>query len=152
MLTFTKGNIFQANVEALVNPVNTMGIAGAGLAKQFRDRFPAAHALYQQHCHDGQLKIGAISVVAASQPSHPRLKFIIYFPTKEDWWKPSKVEYIRWGMIHFVDAVQSHKIRSVALPALGCGLGGLRWDVVRPVIEESCIAIPEVDVRVFEPG
>jgi O-acetyl-ADP-ribose deacetylase (regulator of RNase III) len=148
VLTFMKGDIFHADVEALVNPVNTKGVAGAGLALQFRTRCPAAHAVYQAACSRNQLRPGEVYTVPIAGSSS---RYIIYFPTKDGWWEKSHPSFISLGLASLTAAVHEHNIRSIALPALGCGLGGLSWLEVRSMIEVACSSMSEVDVRVYEP-
>jgi O-acetyl-ADP-ribose deacetylase (regulator of RNase III) len=143
-----KGNLLKADVEALVNPVNTVGVMGKGLALQFRKAFPENFASYERACKAGEVKTGQMHIV-------PRLadpRFIINFPTKRHWRQPSKVEYVRDGLTDLVTQVKRHSIGSIALPPLGCGNGGLEWSAVRSLILEAFAAVPGVRVVLFEPA
>lgn len=144
------GNLLEANVEALVNTVNTVGVMGKGLALQFKQRFPANFEAYAVACHRGEVKIGGMFVVETGQPTGPR--FIINFPTKEHWRNPSQLEYVRTGLVALVKEVRSRAIRSLAIPPLGCGNGGLAWSNVQPLIDRAVDMLPEVRVEVFSPG
>ncbi len=128
-----KGNLLTADVEALVNPVNTKGVMGKGLALQFKKAFPENFAEYERACRAGEVTTGRVHVV-------PRLaspRYIINFPTKNHWRQPSKLDYVREGMKDLLEHIQRLGIRSVAMPPLGCGNGGLDWRVVRPVIIDA---------------
>ena len=144
-----KGNIFDEPVEALVNPVNCEGAAGRGLACAFRGRFPENHEAYQAACRRNELVPGRLFVflTGLDQP-----ECIVNFPTKRYWRLPSKLGYIDAGLGDLVNLVQTRGIQSIAVPALGCGLGGLDWDEVRPLIVKAALLMPEVQVTVFEPG
>jgi O-acetyl-ADP-ribose deacetylase (regulator of RNase III) len=142
------GNLLTANVDALVNTVNTEGVMGKGLALQFKKAFPDAFASYEKACKAGEVVTGRMHVVrrlAAPQ-------FIINFPTKRHWRHPSKLEYIREGLVDLVHQVQSLGISSIAIPPLGCGNGGLNWTDVRREIVTALQAIPDVRVLLFEPA
>ena len=144
-----KGDIFDEPVEALVNPVNCEGAAGRGLARAFRDRFPSNYREYRVACARRELDIGRLFVyeTGLAQPL-----YIVNFPTKRQWRSQSRLGYIDAGLGDLIDQVQRHSIRSLALPALGCGLGGLDWQVVMPLIVKAALLMPEVRVTVFEPG
>ena len=142
------GDILKAPVEAIVNPINTVGVMGAGLARQIRERYPDHYAAYREACRRGEVRIGRMFVHDRGEGARPRI--IIGFPTKTDWRLPSKMEYIQAGLEDLVRVVREHGIRSIAVPALGAGLGGLDWRVVRPVILRALSGV-EADVWVFEP-
>lgn len=143
------GNILNANVEALVNTVNTQGIMGKGIAAQFKKAFPAMFKEYQKACKQGQVKIGQMHVYEYSEMSHPH--FIINFPTKNEWQKPANLSYIKAGLDALLIEITRRGIHSIAIPALGCGLGGLSWDDVKPLIESVCKKIPDVRVLIYPP-
>lgn len=150
MLTYTTGNLLAANTEALVNTVNTVGVMGKGIALQFKERFPENYKLYKIAAEAGELQTGKMFVV----PTHRMdgVKWIINFPTKKHWRSPSKREYIEQGLDDLVIAIKKHKIKSIALPPLGCGNGGLNWADVKPLIAEKLSALPGVEVVIFEPS
>ena len=124
--------------DAWVNPVNTVGVMGAGLAKAFADKFPDMFADYMEYCNAGLLQIGKLHVyqIVENCPfQHP--KYIINFPTKKHWKEPSKYEYLEAGLEILEEKCQKLKIFRVAMPKLGCGLGGLEWDKVFELIREK---------------
>lgn len=141
------GNLLTADVDALVNTVNTEGVMGKGLALQFKKAFPEAFASYERACKAGEVHAGRMHVV--QRLTSPR--FIINFPTKKQWRHPSKVEYIREGLTDLIRTVRDHGIRSIAVPPLGCGNGGLSWSTVRPLIIDAFAQVPAVRVVLFEP-
>ena len=122
------GNIFNSSCEFLINPVNTVGVMGKGLALQFKNLFPNNFLKYRQHCLNGNLTIGKLLVINENN------KRIINFPTKQDWRNNSKLEYIILGLQKLEIAIQKFNIKSIAFPKIGCGLGGLDWNIVLPEI------------------
>lgn len=145
-MKYSKGDIFESNCEALVNAVNCVGKMGKGLALQFKKRFPEMFLDYQSACRAG-LRPGTMHVWSKSE--NP--KYIINFPTKDDL-SPSKIEYVKDGLVALEKIVKELKIKSIALPALGCGLGGLRWGQVQNLLVEFSKKIPEdCELIVFEP-
>ncbi len=143
-----QGNLLTADVDALVNTVNTEGVMGKGLALQFKKAFPDNFVSYERACKAGEVKTGQVHVV--QRLASPR--FIINFPTKQHWRAPSKIEYVRDGLKDLIERVKELHIGSIALPPLGCGNGGLAWSAVRPLIVEAFAAAPDVRVVLFEPG
>lgn len=142
------GNLLTADVDALVNTVNTEGVMGKGLALQFKKAFPENFASYERACKLGEVKTGQMHIV--QRLVSPR--FIINFPTKRHWRQPSKLEYVRDGLRDLVAQVKRLNIESIAVPPLGCGNGGLEWSSVRPLVIEEFSAVPEVRVFLFEPA
>ncbi len=143
-----RGDLLKADVDALVNPVNTKGVMGKGLALQFKRAFPDAFAAYRAACEAGEVAVGRVHVV---ERAHKPL-FIVNFPTKDHWQRPSRLEYVEAGLDDLVERVLELGIESIALPALGCGLGGLEWAAVRPLIVSAAERMPGVRVVVFEPA
>jgi len=143
------GNLLTADVDALVNTVNTVGIMGKGIALQFKRAFPANYRAYRSACTRGEVQLGRM-LVFDNGGSGPR-RFIINFPTKEHWRSRSRLEDIRSGLGALVSTVAEHGITSLAIPALGCGNGGLDWREVRPLIERACARMPVVRAVVFAP-
>lgn len=143
-----KGNLLTADVDALVNTVNTEGVMGKGLALQFKKAFPENFASYERACKAGEVKTGQMHIV--QRLASPR--FIINFPTKRHWRQPSKLEYVRDGLRDLVAQVKRLNIESIAVPPLGCGNGGLEWSAVRPLIIEAFAAAPDVRVVLYEPA
>jgi O-acetyl-ADP-ribose deacetylase (regulator of RNase III) len=149
MITFTQGNLLDAKAEALVNTVNTVGVMGKGIALMFKESFPENFKEYQAACKRGDVCIGRMFVTERRMLGGP--KWIINFPTKEHWRDPSKLEWIEDGLKDLVEVIAKHQIRSVALPPLGSGNGGLDWRDVRPKIESALKKLPTVEVIVYEP-
>jgi O-acetyl-ADP-ribose deacetylase (regulator of RNase III) len=149
MISFTKGNLLTANSEALVNTVNTVGIMGKGVALMFKENFPENFKAYEAACKRGEVRVGQMLVVERLLLGGP--KWVINFPTKEHWRNPSKIEWIETGLKDLVRVVKEKKIKSIALPPLGSGNGGLNWNDVRPLIERSLGELPDVEIIVYEP-
>ena len=147
MIEQGSGDLLAAEVDALVNAVNTVGVMGKGLALQFKKAFPDNFRTYERACASGQVVVGRMLVV--ERPAPPR--FIINFPTKADWRQPSKLDYIAAGLVDLAAVVSKLGIKSLAMPALGCGLGGLDWTQVRPLIEHAFGQDPVVRVVLFAP-
>jgi O-acetyl-ADP-ribose deacetylase (regulator of RNase III) len=148
MIRFTTGNLLDASAEALVNTVNEVGVMGKGIALMFKERFPQNTREYTAASTAKHVKVGQMLVTETGE-LQPR--WIINFPTKRHWRHPSKLEWIDAGLHDFVRVVRELGVKSVALPPLGCGNGGLAWSSVRPLIEAAAQALPDVDVLVFEP-
>ena len=140
---YTTDSIFASDADALVCPVNTVGVMGAGLAKAFDQRYPGAALTYYLCCETNRLEIGAVLV--AHDPKLASGRVIVFFPTKQDWRKPSRPEYIEAGLRSFANAVGEGKclVRSVSFPQLGCGRGGLDWERhVKPLMEQYLAPLP----------
>lgn len=148
MITFKQGDLFSEDVEALVNPVNCVGVAGKGLALQFRLLYPHNNVAYKRACVRGQVQPGSVLVVPFKLMSNPR--YIVNFPTKKHWKNPSRIEYIADGLHSLVEAIHKYNIRSIAIPPLGCGLGGLNWMDVRPLIESALSPLEDLTAVVLE--
>lgn len=151
MITLTSGDILQADAQALVNTVNCVGVMGRGIALQFKKRFPENFKHYQLVCNEGRLVPGRMLVHDRGTFTNPR--FIINFPTKKHWRGKSDIEDVRSGLDALVAAVEEYEIGSIAIPPLGCGLGGLDWNEVRPLIEQAFRDLADrVDVLIYEPA
>ncbi len=149
-----RGDLLSDDAEALVNPVNCVGVMGKGLAAQFRRNFPGLFAAYVESCREGQVRVGFMHVYAYEPPvGDPggRSRIIINFPTKDHWRNPSRLAWIEDGMLTLVAVVHALRLKSLAIPALGCGEGGLAWEDVRPLIV-GCFEDSAVDVRLYAPG
>jgi O-acetyl-ADP-ribose deacetylase (regulator of RNase III) len=142
------GNLLTADVDALVNTVNTQGVMGKGLALQFKKAFPEAFTSYELACKNGEIETGRMHVVR--RLASPR--YIINFPTKKHWRNPSKLEYIQAGLADLIEQVRALGIESIAMPPLGCGHGGLEWSDVRPLIEGAFASLPDVRVVLYAPA
>lgn len=149
MIVEGKGNLITADVDALVNTVNTVGVMGRGVALQFRQAFDANFREYRAACKRGEVTMGRMFV---TRTGRLRPSIIINFPTKRNWREQARLEDIQSGLEDLVAVVKREGIRSIAIPPLGCGLGGLRWSDVRPLIERAFAALPELEVRLYAPG
>lgn len=147
MINFVKGDIFTADVEALVNPVNCVGVMGAGLAKQFKCRYPYNYILYREACKQKVLKLGTVHYVFVSTN---KPQYVINFPTKHHWRENSTLKNIESGLEALVLTIKSREIRSIAIPRLGCGLGGLNWEEVKPLIVKYLGPLERCDTLIYE--
>jgi O-acetyl-ADP-ribose deacetylase (regulator of RNase III) len=129
------GDLFASKATVLVNPVNCVGVSGAGLAKLFAKRFPSAQREYERYCNEGRLKPGVLFVQPPLPLDRSGGKTVIYFPTKRHWKESSNIRDLSMGLAELRREIVSSEYRHVAVPALGCGLGGLDWDEVRPIME-----------------
>ncbi|MBW4694177.1 MAG: macro domain-containing protein [Lyngbya sp. HA4199-MV5] len=149
MLESCWGNLLESDAEALVNTVNCVGVMGKGLALQFKQAFPENFREYRQACQSGAVQPGQMLIVQTGRLDDPR--YIINFPTKRHWRNPSQIKDIKTGLRALIEVVKRLGIRSIAIPPLGCGNGGLEWSQVAPLIESAFAEVPEVKVWVFEP-
>jgi O-acetyl-ADP-ribose deacetylase (regulator of RNase III) len=150
MIEFATGDILRADAEALVNTVNCVGIMGRGVALQFKNAFPANFKAYEAACRREEVQPGKMFVFETGTLTNP--KFIINFPTKRHWRGKSRMEDIESGLQALVEEIRKCGIRSIAIPPLGSGLGGLNWAEVRPRIEAALRGINDLSVVVFEPS
>ncbi len=144
MISYVQGNLFESPAQTLVNTVNTVGAMGKGIALQFKEYFPEMFDEYHQLCLDGKLKIGTLHYFQT------RHKKILNFPTKQDWRRPSKLEYIEAGLDTFVRSYADAGVHSVAFPPLGCGNGELDYADVRPLMESYLRKLP-IPVYMYPP-
>ena len=149
MIRFTTGDILAEDAEALVNTVNCVGIMGRGIALQFKKAFPENFRIYATACERGEVRPGRMFVFETRELTNPR--YIINFPTKRHWRGNSRIEDIQAGLKDLATVIRERDIRSIAVPPLGSGLGGLEWSDVRPRIEKALSGIDNLDVVVFEP-
>lgn len=149
MISFVRGNLLEANVEALVNTVNTVGVMGKGIALMFKEAFPKNFKEYEAACKRRQVRIGRMFVTETGELMGP--KWIINFPTKVHWRQRTKMDWIIEGLQDLRRVIEENEIRSVAVPPLGCGNGGLDWQDVRPEIVNALGSMSGVDVIVYEP-
>src|SRR5271155_44267 len=150
MITYAEGNLLNADAEALVNTVNTVGVMGKGIALMFKEAFPENFELYREACKGHGIEIGRVF------PTERRdvmggPKWIINFPTKQHWRAPSRIEWIEQGLTDLRHFIEEYSIRSIALPPLGSGNGGLDWQQVRPLIVGALGSLPDVRIVVYEP-
>lgn len=149
MITYTQGNLLDARVEALVNTVNTVGVMGKGIALMFKERYGRNFDLYAAACKAKKLKVGQMFVTETGELAGPR--WIINFPTKEHWKGNSRLEWVESGLEDLKRVLRERKIRSVAVPPLGAGNGGLDWPTVKGRIGAALSELEDVEVKVFEP-
>jgi len=149
MIEIRRGNILKTDAEALVNTVNCVGFMGKGIALQFKQAFPENFESYQKACHAKEVHPGRMFVYPTGSMLNP--KYIINFPTKRHWRGPSHYEVIESGLKALIAEVRKLGIQTIAVPPLGCGLGGLDWSRVREMIENAFRQLPEVRVLLFEP-
>jgi len=151
MIEITQGNLLTAPVEALVNTVNTEGVMGKGIALQFKQAYPEMFKAYERACKAKEIQLGQVNVFdLGGLIGGPR--WIINFPTKGHWRSRSRISDIESGLNDLVQTVQRLHIRSIAIPPLGCGHGGLNWAEVLPLIENAFLGFPEVQVKLFPPS
>jgi len=149
MIEYQTGDILRADAEGLVNPVNCVGVMGRGLALQFKDAYPENFKAYAVACSRGELAPGRMFVFETGQRTNP--KYIVNFPTKRHWRDQSRIEDIEAGLAALAEEIQTRRVRSIAVPALGSGLGGLDWRDVKPRIDAALRALSNVRIIVFEP-
>lgn len=149
MITFTEGNLLEANADALVNTVNTVGVMGKGVALMFKDAFPENFVAYERACKEKRVRLGEMFVTERESLLGP--KWIVNFPTKGHWRYPSRMEWIESGLTDLARVIREKKIGSIAIPPLGSGNGGLNWSDVRPLIEATLGELKDVSIFVYEP-
>lgn len=149
-ITVKQGDLLKEEVDAIINTVNCVGVMGKGIALQFKQKWPENFKAYVKACKENEVHTGRMFVhnlgKLAGKPY-----FIINFPTKDHWRSPSKIEFIDSGLRDLVRVIRENDIRSIAMPPLGCGNGGLDWADVKPLIERWMGEVPNVDVHLFEP-
>ena len=165
------GNILESPSEALVCPVNCVGIMGAGLAKQFREAYPQYYSEYAAACNRGRMSLGNVLVYSTNThipkdlshdakifrkdlPLSP--SYILSFPTKNHWKEKSSLQHIEHGLYTLQEEILFWEIHSIAIPAIGCGLGGLPWNQVYPLIERTIKRIEQdkeysIHARIYPP-
>lgn len=150
MIEYKKGNLLESEAEALVNTVNCVGVMGKGIALQFKQAFPDNFKKYEKACKNNLVTPGHMFVVPTESILNPQ--FIINFPTKRHWKGKSNIEDIKSGLIAIIKAIHEYDIKSVAIPPLGCGNGGLDWNEVQPLIEAAATQVPDVLFMVYPPA
>lgn len=150
MIETAQGNLLEAPVEALVNTVNTEGIMGKGIALQFRQAYPEMFRAYEKACRDGEVRLGNVHIFdLGGLVGGPR--WIVNFPTKGHWKSRSRLADIEKGLVDLITRVRELHIKSIAVPPLGCGNGGLFWSDVQPRIEEAFEQLPDVRTLIYAP-
>ncbi len=150
MIEFKTGNMLAERVEALVNTVNCVGVMGRGIALQFKKAYPINFKEYAAACKREEVQPGQMFTIQVSRLTDP--KYIVNFPTKRHWKGKSRIEDIEAGLQSLVLEIERLGIQSIAVPPLGCGLGGLDWQEVKPLIETYLGSLPHTRIVVFEPN
>ena len=149
MIQYITGNILDSNAQALVNTVNTMGVMGKGVALQFKKAYPNNYKAYEKASKNDEVKVGKMFVTLDSNTTTGE-RFIINFPTKTNWRKPSEYKYIEDGLENLIEVINDKQIKSIAIPPLGAGNGGLNWEIVKKMIEQK-LGHLNIDIYVYEP-
>ena len=149
MIQYITGNILDSHAQALVNTVNTMGIMGKGIALQFKKAYPNNYKAYEKASKNANVKVGKMFVTLDSNTTTGE-RIIINFPTKTNWRKPSEYKYIEDGLENLIEVINDKQIKSIAIPPLGAGNGGLNWEKVKKLIEQK-LGHLNVDIYVYEP-
>lgn len=136
MLIYHRTNLLDSNAQTLVNTVNCVGVMGKGIAAEFKHRYPTMFRAYKRICDAGALEPGKLWLWQGAD------RWVLNFPTKKHWRYPSKVEWIEAGLEKFVAEYSRRGITDISFPRLGCGNGGLNWEVVRPVMERHLANLP----------
>lgn len=147
-IEFKEGSLFDSPFDAIVNPVNCVGVMGAGLALQFKWRFPKNFDEYHAACMARKLHPGNVFVHCTGMEC-PR--YVFNFPTKMHWRDHSKLRYINSGLADLARWTDKLHVSSIAIPPLGCGLGGLKWNEVKPLIVEAFSPFQQLEVSIFVP-
>ena len=142
-----RGDILKSKMQTIVNPVNCKGVMGAGLAKKFKENFPKMYNDYVAQCKNEILKIGK-PILWKNPNIHG--KWILNFPTKDNWRNPSQISWIEMGLKEIKKNYKAWRIKSIAFPALGCNLGGLSWIEVKPLMEKYLSSI-DIPVELYIP-
>ena len=150
MIQYKIGNLLESDAEALVNTVNTVGVMGKGIALQFKNIFPNNFKVYAEACKNEELKVGSL-LVFEEETLLTGKKIIINFPTKTNWRLPSEYQYIEAGLKELVKVIKEKNIKSIAIPPLGSGNGGLDWNRVKQILESVLMSV-NCDIRIYEPN
>ena len=150
MITYKQGNILFEQTDAIINTVNCVGVMGRGIALQFKKSYPDNFKAYKQACDKGEVQPGKMFIYSLGSLFSP--KYIINFPTKRHWKGKSNIKDIQSGLLALKNDIQTLEIKSIAIPPLGCGLGGLNWQDVKQMIENTFRDINDVDIIVYEPS
>lgn len=153
MITFHFDDIFDSNTQVFVNPVNCVGVMGKGLAVSFKKKFPINFQAYATHCYNNRMTINDIFVCQDRIYSKGMATpvWIVNLATKQHWKNPSNLQWVVNGLESLKEFIIDNNIKSVAIPALGCGNGGLQWESVKLVIEEILAPLNNVDIKVYPP-
>ncbi len=144
------GDLFESDHQTLTNAINTHGVMGKGIALQFKKRFDRMYVEYKEKCQNGEVKLGEPYLYKPPRYSNKQEKWVLNFPTKKHWRSPSDPEAIRKGLRYLHEHIDEWGIESLAVPALGCGEGGLSWEKVRPVLVEGLEGLG-IEVELYAP-
>lgn len=150
MIHYQTGNLLDSKAEALVNTVNTVGVMGKGIALQFKNLFPNNFKLYANACKNKEVKVGQLFITEEESLLAGK-KIIINFPTKTNWRLPSEYQYIETGLTELLKVIKEKNIKSIAIPPLGSGNGGLDWNKVKLILERQ-LANVDCDIYIYEPS
>lgn len=150
MIHYKTGNLLDSEAEALVNTVNTVGVMGKGIALQFKNMFPNNFKLYSNACKVKEIKVGHLFVTEEESLIAGK-KIIINFPTKTNWRLPSEYQYIEAGLSELIEVIITKNIKSIAIPPLGSGNGGLDWNKVKPMLEKYLVDL-DCEIYIYEPS
>lgn len=151
MIHYLVGNLFDSKANALVNTVNTVGVMGKGIALQFKKLYPNNFKAYKELCDRNEFRIGEL-FVTEDQNILSGNRIIINFPTKKHWKNPSDYSYIEKGLDNMIKVIKEKNIKSIAIPPLGSGNGGLKWYRVKQMIDEKLSGIDDCEIYVYEPN
>ena len=149
-MKFIKGNLLNAETQAIVNTVNTVGVMGKGIALQFKERFPQNFLAYKAACKNNLVQTGKMFVFTESDLRGE--KIIVNFPTKEEWYRKSQYNWIEEGLKDLVNVIEERNIKSISIPPLGCGNGGLKWDKIKELMSQYLGNLIDVEVYIYEPN
>ena len=142
-----RGDIFKSSCEVIANPINCVGVMGGGLALAFKKKFPKHFETYKKMCQNGEIKVGELYVIDGDEKHK-----ILLFPTKIHWRNPSLMEYIVDGLKYLAENYEKMDIKSIAIPAIGCGLGGLNWEDVKEQITSVLSELDnKIEIEIYEP-
>lgn len=150
MIYYKTGNLLDSEAEALVNTVNTVGVMGKGIALQFKNMFPNNFKKYAIACKNKEIKVGQLFITEEEALLSGK-KIIINFPTKTNWRLPSEYQYIELGLQELVKVINNKNIKSIAIPPLGSGNGGLDWGKVKQLLEKY-FSETICDIYIYEPN
>lgn len=149
MMKYIHGNLFDSQAEVIVNAVNTVGVMGKGIALDFKEKYPSNMAAYKQACTDGVVQIGKVFPVSVTESNS--VVWVVNFPTKMHWKGKSDIEWIKAGLVDLKRFIKSYNIKSIAIPPLGAGHGGLSWSEVKKCIENELSSLTDVVIEIYEP-
>ena len=152
-IVFKQGNLFESSDEAIVNAVNCVGVMGKGIALQFKKRFPENYIEYKKLCSLGKVQPGKMFVYRCTDDffDHKKPLFIINFPTKQHWRGKSKIEFVEEGLNDLISVIKEEGIKSISIPAIACGNGGLDWNLVKDLIKTKLSNLDNVQINIYEP-